>query len=124
MGLPAPVRARMIIELADGRAIYWEARNPALAEYETLPLPIPDIGGADVGLVSDWLIGAPMSMAGTVALRIRGGHPWQIRVMQDSGEIPPELAERAVGAIDTMLLPESALLQLRPYLARIAGRQA
>jgi hypothetical protein len=42
----------------------------------------------------------------------------------DDGEIPPELAERAVRAIDKLCTCDAAstLAEVRPYLARIAGR--
>lgn len=125
---PKVSRARMIIELADGRALYWEARAPQAAEVEHLtadPFCGHEFASTPVDSVADWLSGdgwlPPQPRA---ALRITGGTPWQIRIEHDSGEIPPELAERALPVIDRFSAYRAhPLRQLRPYLARIAGRQ-
>jgi len=114
---PKVTRARMIIEWANGSARYYEARDPEQAEVIFEPLP------EDAGII------APRAVT-AVGLRIAGGPPWHVRIEPASGEIPPELAERAAEAIDAFegrLIVEELdhpLLLLRPYLARIAGRQA
>jgi hypothetical protein len=121
-------RARMIIELADGRAMYWEARDPLRAEVEHLR---PDdsyrgleLGPMDVSLAADWLGGGWFPRQPRAALRITGGIPWGVQILHDSGEIPPELAERALPAIDRFAAYRAhPLRQLAPYLARIAGKQ-
>jgi hypothetical protein len=55
---------------------------------------------------------------------------WQVRIEEDSGEIPPELAQAAAEQIEDILLwhhivpdPDNPLARLKPYLARIAGKQ-
>jgi hypothetical protein len=114
-------RARLVIELADGRAVYWEARDPARAEFEHIPGRLPGPGTIPANMVADWLGGARFQAAGRASLLVEGGHPWQLRIEHDSGEIPPDVAARAVGEIDAM--PGHRLIQLRPYLLRIAGLQ-
>jgi hypothetical protein len=107
----------MIIEFTDGPTVYYEARDPEVARLVT---PVP------ASSARDW---APSweRLASEVTLRIKGGGSRQIWVMQESGEIPPELADQAVTVIDNLTLsfpPGGTLGELRPYLARIAGRQA
>jgi hypothetical protein len=49
-----------------------------------------------------------------------------MEALADSGEIPPELAERTVNFIDGLggfAVVDHPLAALYPYLARIAGRQ-
>jgi hypothetical protein len=118
-------RARMIIEFADGRALYWEARDPLKAEVEHLTADPGrmEFEAQPADVVADWLHNGWLSAQPRAALRITGGLPWKVRIEQDSGEIPPELAEQALAWVDAMRpLPGGTLAQLRPYLARIAGR--
>lgn len=124
--VPKVVRARMIIELEDGRAVYWEARDPQLAEVEHLvadPLDPRELGTLPAEAMADWLHGGawfpPQPQA---ALRITGGIPWQVRIEKDSGEIPPALAEAAIPWIEGMTVAVGPLRVLLPYLARIAGK--
>lgn len=105
---PKVTRARMIIELSDGSARYYQALDPEL-----------------VRLQHEYVVRGPAEPL----IRIKGASRWQVRIEQDSGEIPPELAERAaaaIAAVEGRLILEDLdhpLLLLRPYLARIAGRQ-
>ena len=111
-------RARMIIELSDGRAVYWEARNPQEAGYESLAAESLTWDG----VLSDAALRSPQPRA---VLRITGGLPWLIRVERDSGEIPPELADSVLEAIEGRLFHvEHPIYRLAPYLARITGRPA
>lgn len=109
----------MIIEFENGSAVYWAAREPDLAEYAA----VSALGSAAGG----W---PEARLAGEVTLRIVGGHPWLVQSYRDSGEIPPDLADRAadaITAIEGRLVLEDLdhpLSLLRPYLARIAGRTA
>lgn len=117
---PKVTRARMIIEMSDGRAVYWDARDPQKAEFESL--------AAESLTWDDLLNGAePLPPQPRAALRITGGIPWLVQSYRDSGEIPPDLADRMVTFIDNVMRsypPDGTPAQLRPYLARIAGRQA
>jgi hypothetical protein len=137
MQLPVKLsRGRMILDFADGSARHFEASEPVEAEIKLLT--VDDLMEERYGyrldppfFAADYLTSLMPSYGdrfGGVILRLacqpRGIKPAaQLRIEQDSGEIPPELASRAVDIIDTMRWPESVLLKLRPYLARIAGRQ-
>jgi hypothetical protein len=119
----------MIIEMTDGRAVYYEARDPDKAEARHLHLTgdrWSELPPQPLDVVADWVRGGgsfpPQSRA---ELRIEGAPSWQVRIEEDSGEIPPEVADRALRAMDALASDRvGALWDLRPYLARIAGRQA
>lgn len=114
-------RARMVVELADGSALYWEARDPTRIEVEHEPWLWIDGGGAGP-VPADISAGYLPSLLATMTLRIHGSEDGRIRLNRDSGEIPPELAERALDWIDGMKVMVGPLQVLRPYLARIAGK--
>ena len=107
----------MIIELEDGRAVYWEARDPQKAEFESL--------AAESLTWEDVLSGKPLTPQPRAVLKITGGIPWLVQSYRDSGEIPPELAEDVLRSLDDQLTRwADPMAALRPYLSRIAGRQA
>jgi hypothetical protein len=131
---PKVARARLIIEFTDGSARHFEARAPAEAEIKLLTVddlteqrygyrPDPPFFPADY---TTRLLPALGDRFGGVILRL-ACHPnglepaAHLRIEEESGELPPELAERVVVAIDGALPPEGALLEIRPFLARIAG---
>ena len=111
-------RVHLLVQLADGREVSWEARDP----YEVEVDYTPGVMHVDQFIEQLHALGG-IEVAGAT-MHIKGGFPYMMRVEPDSGEIPPELADQAVNIIDTMRWPESVLLKLRPYLARIAGRSA
>lgn len=128
-------RARLIVDFADGSARHFEARDPTEAEIKLLT--VDDLTEQRYGYRPDppfFPAGSSPSCPafggrfGGVILRL-ACHPSGIEpaahltIVQESGEIPPELAERAVEVIDSALSSEGALLEIRPYLARIAGMQ-
>jgi hypothetical protein len=125
------VRARMIIEFADGSGRYFEAREPE--ETEVKLLTEDELIEQRYGYRYEQpFVPADLLLAGfapTPGTRLAGAtlrvssreHLLQIR--EDSGEIPPELAEKAVPAIDRFVAYRAhPLRMLRPYLARIAGQ--
>lgn len=126
---PKVTRARMIIELADGSACYYETREPGETEI-SFTWPHPE----DAGSARDALVTPRLACPESVTLMIKGAPPWGMEALADSGEIPPELAERAEGTIDALFgdgivdalfgdgVVGGPLRELRPYLARIAGR--
>lgn len=133
---PKVSRARMIIEFTDRSARHFEASAPAEAEIKLLT--VDDLAEERYGYRPEppffpagyltHLLPSYGDRFGGVILRLacypNGLEPAaHLRIEQESGEIPPEVAERAVGVIDTLPAPEGALLALRPYLARIAGMQ-
>jgi hypothetical protein len=131
---PKCVRARMIIEFADGSARYFEARDPG--ETEIKLLTEDDLIEQRYGyryerpfLPADFLLADLAPFPGTrlagVTLRLASRNPrYRVEIKEDSGEIPPELADKALPAIDRFAAYRAHPLRLlRPYLARIAGRQ-
>lgn len=117
---PKVTRARMIIEFADGvPCIPKEVWLAIDARLDVLPQPDSRFERDRWRMISrEAVYAAAPILAGPVPLE------------QDSREIPPDLAERAASVIDAIegrLIIEELdhpLLLLRPYLARIAGRQA
>jgi plasmid maintenance system antidote protein VapI len=129
---PKVTRARMIIEFADGSARYFEARDPGEAEIRLLTEDDltwerygyrPDHVYLPADFLRTTLAPAPGTRLAGAVLRLSSWNPkYRIEIKADSGEIPPELAERALPAIDRFSAYRAhPLRMLRPYLARIAG---
>jgi hypothetical protein len=124
---PGVTRARMIIETSDGRAVYFECRDPGETVLE-VSHGLDRMGPMDAALAVELPRYRP-DPASSVELQIkRGRGPFEIEIRADSGEIPPEVAREALRRIDGVLaaevvatFDENPLRQLRPYLARIAG---
>lgn len=119
-------RARMIIEFADGRATYYEARDPQTVEVEHLTdhYTGSEFDRLPADAVADWpATGRWISPQLRAAFRITGNDMWRVRIEQDSGELPPALAERALDWIEACPVALGPIRVLLPYLARIAGRQ-
>ena len=122
-------RARMVIEFADGSARYFEAREPGIADIKVdtsqdVRRRVFGDGFMPAGpgmLVADLTRRWGYQIEG-VTLRLTYNPDYHLTIEQDSGEIPPELAERAVADIDALPPAQIALDELRPYLARIAGK--
>lgn len=134
VAFPKVSRARMIIEFTDGSARHFEAAAPAEAEIRLLTVDDlieerygyrPDPPFLPAGYVTS-LPPAYGGRFGGVTLRLAchpaaGGPPAHLRIEKESGEIPPELATRAIADIDALPVAQVALEEIRPYLARIAG---
>lgn len=84
--LGACVRAKMEIELADGRVITWEAQNPRKVEVDHGRNDIPVMPAESF---AEWAARVPVPPQGVATLRVEGGWPWQIEVMIKPPERQP-----------------------------------
>lgn len=122
-----------IVEPFPERAeVHWYATAGdfrAAHSYGSIPgyaMLLADRGKFDV---TGWLDRARSVPAAPTHPKPPATEPASHKACTGNGEIPPELAERAAAAIDAVegrLIVEDLdhpLVLLRPYLARIAGRQ-